>query len=215
MTKRVLKEILKPKGKTNAAVSVILRDEGDHMAAAARTLTRPEVGAAAAIEHWQTDTHDVNELACELSRQVAAVNDGDMRRAEAMLIAQAHVLDNIFVNLARRAKNQEHLLQFQTHLNLAFKAQSQCRATLAALGELKNGPVVFTKQTNINNGGQQQVVNGQPMRPLAPARQTEMTPNELSGGTHELCQDSRAPQATIRAHSYLEPVGAVNRADEP
>lgn len=62
----------------------------------------------AAIERWQTDTHDVNELVSELSRQVSAVSDGDMRRAEAMLIAQAQVLDSLHVNLARRAKNQVH-----------------------------------------------------------------------------------------------------------
>ena len=181
------------------------------MAATARTLTRPEVGAAAAIEHWQADTHDVNELVSELSRQVAAVNDGDIRRAEAMLIAQAHVLDSLFVNLARRAKNQEHLLQFQAHLNLAFKAQSQCRATLVALAEMKNGPVVFAKQANINNGGQQQVVNGQPIRPLAPARQTETTQNELLELIDEQRLDIRAQGAAGSADSNLEPVGAVNR----
>jgi hypothetical protein len=51
--------------------------------AAATTLTRPEVNAAVAIEQWQADTHDVNALVTELSRQVEAVNGGDMRRAEA------------------------------------------------------------------------------------------------------------------------------------
>ena len=75
-----------------------------------------------AIEQWQADTHDVNALVTELNRQVEAVNGGDMRRAEAMLIAQAHTLDQIFISLARRAVKQDLLRQWEAQMRMAMKA---------------------------------------------------------------------------------------------
>jgi hypothetical protein len=57
-----------------------------------------------------------------LQRQVDAVNGGNMTRAEGMLVAQAHTRDELFNNLARRARGQEHLLQYETHFRLALKA---------------------------------------------------------------------------------------------
>ncbi len=42
------------------------------------------------------DALEVNALARELMEQVAAVNNGDLKRAEGMLIAQAHTLDALF-----------------------------------------------------------------------------------------------------------------------
>jgi hypothetical protein len=47
------------------------------------------------------------------------------------------------------------LPQYQAHLNLALKAQSQCRATLETLAHVKNPPVLFAKQANIAHGPQQ------------------------------------------------------------
>jgi hypothetical protein len=44
-------------------------------------------------------------------------------------------------------------------MRLALRAQGQCRATLETLAAIKNPPVVFARQANINNGGQQQVNN--------------------------------------------------------
>src|SRR5450631_3164052 len=87
--------------------------DADFGAAVAKSQTRPEVGAAAVIEQWQRDTHNVNALAAELGRQVEAVNRGDLSRAEGMLIAQAHSLNEIFVNLARRSMTQEYLKQWE------------------------------------------------------------------------------------------------------
>src|SRR3954469_5150535 len=92
--------------KNRSAVNVVATGPGDMDAAIARTLTRPEIGAAAVIEAWAKDTHDVNALAAELAVQVEAVNSGQMGRAEGILISQAHTLDAIFVNLMRRAMNQ-------------------------------------------------------------------------------------------------------------
>jgi hypothetical protein len=154
--------VQKPTGYTNSAVTVQTSsaDPNAFAAAVARKLTRPEVTAAAVIESWQKDTHDVNEVVAELARQVDAANGGDLRRAEGMLVAQAHALDNIFSNLARRATNQQYLKQWESYMRMAMKAQNQCRMTLETLATIKNPPVVFARQANINNGGQQQVNNG-------------------------------------------------------
>ena len=96
----------KPKEKKadRSAVKVMLRDANENPDdAAARVITRPEVQAAALIQKLEGDNHEVNAVLRELERQVAAVHAGDMRRGEAMLVTQAHALDELFSNLARRA----------------------------------------------------------------------------------------------------------------
>lgn len=151
-----------PANYKNQSVTIAVKSEDakEFAEAVARKLVRPEVSAAGVIENWQKDTHDVNELVSELARQIDVVNGGDLARAEGMLIAQAHALDNIFANLARRATGQQYLAQWEAYMRMAMKAQNQCRMTLETLARIKNPPVVFAKQANINNGGQQQVNNG-------------------------------------------------------
>jgi hypothetical protein len=106
---------------------------------------------------------DVSALMGELRPHMNDVNDGDLKHCEAMLVGQAHALQSIFMNLARRAVNQEYLKQYETYLRLALKAQNQSRMTLETLAAIKNPPVVFAKQANINQGnGNQQVNNGAP-----------------------------------------------------
>ena len=53
---------------------------------------------------WERENHELNALVGELEAQVAAVNQGNLTRAEALLIAQAHTLDEMFNNLARQAQ---------------------------------------------------------------------------------------------------------------
>jgi hypothetical protein len=178
--------------------------------AAAQTFTRPEVNAAVAIEQWQADTHDVNALVSELNRQVEAVNSGDMRRAEAMLISQAHTLDQIFMSLARRAVKQDLLRQWETYMRMAMKAQSQCRMTLESLATLKNPQVVFARQANINNGGQQQVNNGVASHPSR-AGNPEGKKSELLEGSNGERMDPGAQGAPSSADSVMETVGAIHR----
>jgi hypothetical protein len=176
-------------------------DEKEFAAAIARKLTRPEVSAACVIENWQKDTHDVNELVSELARQVDAVNGGDLARAEGMLIAQAHAPDNIFANLARRATNQEYLKQWEAYMRMALKEQNQCRMTLETLASIKNPPVVFAKQANINNGGQRQVNNC-----------ATVAPPEQATDAQRL--DTGAASAAGGADQVLAPVGALHRTED-
>lgn len=207
----------------NQAVTVQVSgaDEREFAAAVARKLTRPEVSAAGVIENWQKDTHDVNELVSELARQIDVVNGGDLARAEGILIAQAHALDNIFANLARRATNQEYLKQWEAYMRMAMKAQNQCRMTLETLATIKNPPVVFAKQANINNGGQQQVNNGTSPPQAANSAQahasahaanSQTVPTELLEATNVQRLDTRAASPSGGTDQGLASVGAVNRA---
>lgn len=124
-----------------------------------------------------------------------------------MLITQAHTLDAIFNELARRsALNMgEYINAAERYMRLALKAQSQCRATLETLSAIKNPPVVFAKQANIANGPQQ-VNNGQP----APAcEKTVIEQNELLEHQHEQRLDTGKTSAAIGADKELETVGTI------
>lgn len=214
-----------PKGYQTSAVSIPVSkgDDGAEFASAvARILIKPEVSAAAVIEKWQKDTHDVNVLAAELGRQVEAVNRGDLQRVEGLLIAQAHTLDNIFSNLARRAQGQEYLKQWEAYMRMAMKAQNQCRMTLETLATIKNPPVVFARQMNVAHGPQQVNNGGAPahandsarVRAGASAHAGKPEPDqtgllEVSDGQR---LDTRAPGEAGGADPHLAPVGAIHRA---
>ncbi len=133
----------------------------DVAAVMAREVMRPEIQAASTICDWDGCTIDFMCLSEELSNQTDKLKDGDMHRAESMLLAQAQTLNSVFNSLARTAKKQEYAKPFEMYLRLAFKAQSQCRATLETLSNIKNLPVVFAKQANIANRPQQ-INNGVP-----------------------------------------------------
>ena len=101
-----------------------------------------------------------------------------------MLVAQANSLQTMFVSLGRKAVNSSMLPQYTAFMNLALKAQSQSRATIQALTELKYPKqATFVKQANIANG-HQQINNGQASNETnthAPAHAQEIKyqPNEL------------------------------------
>lgn len=181
--------------------------------AAARTLLRPSVNAAATIQKIQGDNHEVNALARELSAQIAAVNSGDLKRAEGMLISQAHTLDEIFNNLARRAHSnmREYLDAAERYMRLALKAQSQCRATLETLAAVKNPPVVFAKQANIA-AGPQQVNNGIPAGDVSRAREIENPPNKLLEATHGERLDFGTQGTASNADPAMAAMGEIHRA---
>lgn len=180
------------------SVTLLHKDENTD-AATVRVLTKPEIQAAVTIQKWEGELYDVNALASTLALQIEAVNKGDMKRPEAMLLAQAHTLDELFNNLARSAKDKTGLAQFEIFMRLALKAQSQCRATLETLAAIKNPPVIFAKQANISNG-HQQINNGNPTctHPRTHAGENNNQTNELlevQNGSEKL--DTSTAGATI------------------
>ena len=156
----------------------------------------------------------MNQLALELGRQVEAVNSGDLRRAEGMLISQAHALQELFVHLARRATKREYLKKWDAYMRMAMKAQNQCRMTLESLAAIKNPPVVFARQANFNNGGQQQVNNGTPPPRATPnhahAARSQNPPIELLEATDVQRLDTGAESASGGADQGLAPLVEVD-----
>jgi hypothetical protein len=106
-----------------------------------------------------TDKLDIVCLAAALTKNSERVVKGDTQFIESMLITQAQTLDAIFNNMAMRSYNSEYLKPMDHKMRLALKAQSQCRATLETLANIKNPPhLAFVKQQNV--AYQQQVNNG-------------------------------------------------------
>lgn len=160
---------------------------------------------------------DIQELQAQLGEQCKKVRDGDLRRAESMLISQAHSLDVIFAKLALDASVSLHsnMHMAETQLRLALKAQSQCRTTLETLAAMKNPPVVFARQANISHGHQQ--VNNEGIASTAPTRvrQIESKPNELLEHDHDERLDTRAKGKAGQGNKAVATVevihGAANR----
>ncbi|MEP7244770.1 MAG: hypothetical protein ABI885_13975 [Gammaproteobacteria bacterium] len=154
---------------------------------------------------------DLTALVDELAAQNALASKGDMARAEGMLMSQAHTLEAIFHEMARRAALNmgEYIGAAETYLRLGLKAQSQCRATLETLAAIKNpAPVTFVKQANVAHGPQQ--VNNPPTE-VSRARESENQPGKLLEQQRNEWMDGEAAQATVGADRFI----AGNRGRSP
>lgn len=175
----------------------------------ARIAITPECLSAAVLVTCKHFDEPVTEVVEELKRQTAAMNNGDMTRAENMLLAQAHTLDGLFANLAGKAMVANHLDRMDKLLRLALKAQSQSRATLQTLAELKAPKqIAFVKQANIGN--QVQVNNGTQEQP-ARRRKTKKVQNELLEVEHGERLDTRATGTAGRADPAMATLGTEHR----
>jgi hypothetical protein len=181
-------------------------------------LLLPAVEAAFTLSQFagqKSNPDDFQQLIAAFASQAIALQRGSLVDAERMLMAQATTLDVIFNQLARRAAanlDGQYLRACDTLLRLAFKAQSQSRATLETLAFIKNPrSVAFVRQANIANGPQQ-VNNG--TSPTSRARETESPPIELLEQHHEERLDTSTPQAAIRTDSAMATVEEVHRATD-
>ena len=92
---------------------------------------------------------DLTEAVSIMRELASKVNDGDLTSLEDTLTVQAKTLDVMFNELARRAALNmgEHLGACETYLRMALKAQTQCRATIETLAEVKYPKAVnFVRQ---------------------------------------------------------------------
>jgi hypothetical protein len=201
-----------------------------------RMATSATVNNAAVMELYQANLTgpgvgfmDVYE---SLVDRVEAVQGGNLAHIEAMLFSQATALQTLFASLARKAAVQDQLLQYQTHLGLALKAQAASRATLEALVELKRPrqAATFINQANVASGPQQNntVFSAAPApaeeinstekqnkgKPRAAAHAEEITTmqNELLEAPHGDRLDTRAQGQAGGCDPGLEALGAVHRA---
>ncbi len=181
--------------------------------AIARTSLEPSVQAALTVMDYNKEFGElsINKLVDSLVKQSELANKGDLSRAEAILITQAHTLDAIFHKLARDATKAEYLNQFDMKLRLALKAQSQCRSTLETLAAIKNPPpVAFVRQANIAHGPQQ--VNNTAAVEGVPAEKSKIRPNKVLEHQHDKRLDLGTPGETSCVDSSLETLGAVHRS---
>jgi hypothetical protein len=187
--------------------------------ATARAVLKPEIQSALTTRAFtgRELPTELMGLVGELEQHVRAANDGDLTRAEGMLIAQAHSLDAIFHSLARRAASAEYMETLDRYLRLALRAQAQCARTLEVLGELKNPqPVTFVRQANVAHGPQQVVNIGVATVAAAssPAHGTKTSQTQLLEQIDGQRLDTRAPGTAGAAHPAMEAVGAIHRAED-
>lgn len=151
----------------------------------------------------------------ELMERSREIKRGDLGSVEEMLIGQAASLNAMFLHYAQRSAISEGGLRVQeTLIRVALKAQSQCRATLQTLAEIKNPrPVAFVKQANIANGPQQ-VNNAQDASSPTRARagKTESTKSELLDVNDGERLDTGAPGAAINADPAMATLDEIDRA---
>lgn len=132
----------------------------------AKKLLAPEANAAMIAAYHQKNTGLESEE-IGIMEALYAIEDWNselkgnnpLQLTERMLLSQAIALNQIFTALANKSSRQEYMKNLETYMRLALKAQSQARATLETLANIKQPPhVVIAKQANLANN--QQVNNG-------------------------------------------------------
>lgn len=145
-----------------------------------------------------------------LKVHASTIKGGDLSHVEAVLGGQAAALNTMFAELARRAALNigEHIDAAEMYLKLAFRAQSQCRATLETLATIKSPPVLFAKQANIAHGSQQ-INNDSPL--IARVEEIKNRPTELLEHDHEQRLDHGATTTASSSDQAMAAVEAVHR----
>lgn len=191
---------------------------------------QPSINAAAVIEAYQGNVMgkdaDMNTMIDSLRDTFGQVTVGDLSTMEAMLISQATALQTIFTSLARRAALNmgEHMGAVDTYLRLALKAQSQSRATISALVDLKypKQQATFVKQTNIAAGNQQVNNGGLPNSTREGAhthgKENAFVQNKLLEAHHGQpggWLDTGAAATPAGGNPAMEAVEQIHRANKP
>lgn len=205
-TKTKAKAPAKKRGPNDLEVTAQSGD--DEAMTKARNIMAPSVRGAVTTQAFSGvyGETDLTSLIKVLAQQNGKVKDGNLSRAESLLMTQAHTLDAIFNELARRAAGNmgEYMNAMDRYLRLALKAQSQCRATLETLATIKNPPVIYAKQANIANGPQQ-VNNG--TSPAHVGGESSIEPNKLLEQQHGQRLDTGTKGATIGADKAMATLG--------
>lgn len=158
---------------------------------------------------------DLTTILTHMQQRAAAVTARDLGGMEAMLAAQVVSLNAIYTHLALIAQSNftRSLDTSERCLRLAFKAQSQSRATAEAIAFIQNpSGAVFARQANVAHGPQQ-VNNGTTSQALAHAEHTETRPNELKRieAAHDP-MDTSASRTAGAVDLPMAPVGTRHRA---
>lgn len=149
---------------------------------------------------------NINDVIQTIRNKADAVNGGNLHGLESMLTAQAHALDAMFADLALKARRNmgEYTDAGMKYMNLALKAQSNCRTTIETIAEIKN-PRPYIQN---NRAEYQQVNNGTQPRAHPPEKQK--TTNELLEDQSHEWMDTRAAGTASGDDRQMEAVGAID-----
>lgn len=91
-----------------------------------------------------------------IKERAVEVQKGELTMATELLTAQALSLDAMMTELMRRSTINfgDYPLAAERYARLAFKAQSNCRATLEALAKLHRPREQTVRHVHVNEGGQ-------------------------------------------------------------
>ena len=138
----------------------------------------------------------------ELEAQIAAIEAGNLARPTAILAAHVETLNTVFYALIRSGFEYRGSPYQEEKLRLALRVQSQLRATIRDLADLKNPRPFHVQQANIGNAVQvNNCVVAKDQNP--PNKLLEQQPNEW--------MDARTAQAAGSGNSSLEAVEAIHR----
>jgi hypothetical protein len=103
-----------------------------------------------------SETLALMDCAKVIGERASEAIGGDLSFASAMLASQAVTLDTMFTDLAGRASLNmgEYIDAADRYARLAFKAQSNCRATLETLAKLHQPREQTVRHIHVNEGGQ-------------------------------------------------------------
>lgn len=183
----------------------------------AKVILDPTGLSALSIQTWGSEAMvgtdgpkaNITTLFCELRRLTERVQSGCLGDTEAVLAAQATVLNVLFANLLARAHQTRLMDHIERFMRLALKAQSQCRATCETLALLKNPPV-FARQANIANGPQQ-VNNGPVLNDGSARAEIASRANKLlESSNHGEDLDTETSRPAIVRDSALASLGKIN-----
>ena len=219
-----------PRERRTALPLTKAKGETDEVAAARYSLG-PTLGATIALHELNRAVGgpwtDVN-IASLLGELTRASRDDGATGTDRLLV-QAAVLDRLFTHLTTVAAGQKYVSQMAPALNLALKAQAQCRQTLQAVSDIRHPRQYVGTQhvgSQFNAGGHMQVnrdgtgggTTGGGLHGTGDAHGSarENRPTELTEGTDDerVGMDTRAAGCGGGAGEAAPAVGAVDGTDD-
>jgi hypothetical protein len=161
--------------------------------------------------HGHGHSLDFSTLTEKLIESGKKVSSGDLKEIEHMLMTQAKTLDYLFYDAIGKLTDLNMINQIEVFINIAFRAQTQCRKTLAVLAELKHPRrTTFIKQQN--NAITQQVNNEVKSNPKN-FENSEKIANELLEVKHEQRLDTRTAPSSITTDPAMATMEICRRKD--
>lgn len=212
----------KNKKQDPSVIIAVANTEEEKEKSKAQIILNPAIQSAVTIYRYNKGDYEVNinSLIEELSTQNEQVHNGSLKRTEALLLSQAHTLDTLFAHYVGKAKGCEYLEHLKTYMNIGLRAQSQCRATLEALAEVKNPrPYIQNNRAEyqqVNNGERPQTNNAFKEQ-HTPARAGEEKPKMTNGLLEDHTDewmDTGTPEAASGTDKELEALEAQHRTKD-